>query len=259
VYCRIDVLLYCCVGVLLCCCVVVLLRSCVVVLLCCCVVVFIVFKRLVVCCSYDIICHNNHIIINNMTKSASATASKTPPKKSSMPVKSYSMSPKKEVKEKKLGHKIINVTYPDKTPFGWAFDNFYGAKDSVENLSNRDGKVTIFGGIEFKPFFNLTTKWVKCLMLGNLLWISRIDTPKNGMEDSVPMQAHLTFANKIARAVICQNIFQEGGIDVVGISLNESQEADLIAHFHTNAVDKAREAIFQEAIRAAKEEVESLI
>jgi hypothetical protein len=64
-----------------------------------------------------------------MTKSASATASKTPPKKTSTPVKSYSPSPKRGVKEKKLGHKIINVTYPDNTPFGWAFDNFYDAKD----------------------------------------------------------------------------------------------------------------------------------
>jgi hypothetical protein len=51
-----------------------------------------------------------------MTKSASATASKTPPKKASKPVKSYSTSPKKGVKEKKLGHQTINVTYPDNTP-----------------------------------------------------------------------------------------------------------------------------------------------
>ncbi len=84
-----------------------------------------------------------------MTKSASATASKTPPKKASMPVKSYSTSPKKGVEEKKQGHEIINVTYPDKTLFGWAIDNFYDAKYFVKHLSNRDGKVTIFGGIEF--------------------------------------------------------------------------------------------------------------
>jgi hypothetical protein len=45
----------------------------------------------------------------------------------------------------------------------------------------------------------------------------------------------------------------------VGVSLNESQVADLTAHFSTNTFDKAREAIFQEAIKAAKEEVESLI
>jgi hypothetical protein len=96
-----------------------------------------------------------------------------------MPVKSYSTSPKKGVEEKKLGHKIINVTYPDSTPFGLAFDNFYDAKDFVKHLSNRDGKVTIFGGIEFKPFSNLTTKLLKSLMLGNLLWIICIDTTKN--------------------------------------------------------------------------------
>ncbi len=100
-----------------------------------------------------------------MTKSASGTASKTPPKKASTPVKSYSTSPKKGVEEKKLNHKIINVTYPDNRPFGWAFDNFYDAKDIVKHLSNRDGKVTVFGGVEFKPFSNLTTKWVKSSML----------------------------------------------------------------------------------------------
>ncbi len=151
-----------------------------------------------------------------MTKSASATAS------NSTPVKSYSTSLKKGVKEKKLGHKIINVTYPDNTLFDWAFDNFYGAKDFVMHLSNRDGEVAIFGGIEFMPFSNLSTKWVKSLILGNLLWITRIDTTKNGTEDSFPMQAYLVFANKIAQAIISQNIWQEGGIDVVGVSLNES-------------------------------------
>jgi hypothetical protein len=244
--------------VLLCCCVVVLLCCCVVVLLCCCVAVLFVFKRLVVCFSYDIICHNNHIIINNMAKSTSATASQTPPKIASMPVNSYSMSPKKGVKEN-LDHKIINVTYPDTTPFVWAFDNFYVAKDFVKHLSNRDGEVTIFGGIEFKLFSNLTMKWVKSSMLGNLLLIICIDMTKNRMEDSFPMQAHLAFVNKFARAIICQNIWQEGGIYVVGVSLNESQVADLTAHFYTNTFDEAREAIVQEAIKAAKEEVESLI
>jgi hypothetical protein len=56
-----------------------------------------------------------------------------------------------------------------------------------------------------------------------------------------------------------QNIWQEGGIEVVGVSLNESQVADLTVHFYANTFDRAREAIFQEAIKAAKEEVESLI
>ncbi len=85
-----------------------------------------------------------------MTKFASATASKTPPKKASMQVKHYSTSPKKGVEEKNwaISHKIINITYPDNTLFSWAFDNFYDAKDFVKHLSNRDGEVTIFGGIE---------------------------------------------------------------------------------------------------------------
>jgi hypothetical protein len=56
-----------------------------------------------------------------------------------------------------------------------------------------------------------------------------------------------------------KNIWLEGGIDVVGVPLNESQVADLTMHFYTNTFDKARGAIFQKAIRAAKEEVESLI
>ncbi len=45
----------------------------------------------------------------------------------------------------------------------------------------------------------------------------------------------------------------------MGVSVNESQVADLTAHFYTNTFDKARKAIFQEAIKVAKEEVESLI
>ncbi len=45
----------------------------------------------------------------------------------------------------------------------------------------------------------------------------------------------------------------------MGVSLNESQLADLTVHFYANTFDKARKAIFQEAIKAAKEEVESLI
>ena len=96
-------------------------------------------------------------------------------------------------------------------------------------------------------------------MLGNLLWIIPIDMTKNGMEDSFPMQAHLAFANKIAQAIISQNIWQEGGIDVVEVLLNGSQVADLTTQFYTNTFDKSREAIFQDAIKAAKEEVESLI
>jgi hypothetical protein len=44
------------------------------------------------------------------------------------------------------------------------------------------------------------------------------------MEDSFSMQAHLAFASKIAQAAIHKNIWQEGGIDVVGVSSNTSNQ-----------------------------------
>jgi hypothetical protein len=56
-------LLCCCVVVLLCCCVGVLVCCCVGVLVCCCVVVLFVYKRLMVCCIYDIM-PQQHIIMN---------------------------------------------------------------------------------------------------------------------------------------------------------------------------------------------------
>jgi hypothetical protein len=82
---------------------------------------------------------------------------------------------------------------------------------------------------------------------------------KEWNEDSFSMKAHLAFANKNSQAIISQNIWQEGGIDVVEVSLNQSQVADLMMHFYTNTFDEAKVAIFQEAIKVAKEEVESLI
>jgi hypothetical protein len=69
--------------------------------------------------------------------------------------------PKERSQRKKLGNKIINVIHPDNTPFGWAFDNFYDDKDFVKYLSNRDGEVTIFGGIELKLFSNLKQSGLK--------------------------------------------------------------------------------------------------
>jgi hypothetical protein len=99
-YCRcIVVLLYCCVGVLLCCCVVVLSCCRVVVLVYCGVVKLFMFKRLVVCCIYDNMPQQSYHH-QQYDKSALATALKTPPKKASTPVESYSTSPKKGVEEK---------------------------------------------------------------------------------------------------------------------------------------------------------------
>jgi hypothetical protein len=85
----------------------------------------------------------------------------------------------------------------------------------------------------------------------------RQDKEWNGRQ--LPYASSPSVSNKIAQAIISQNIWQEGGIDVMGVSLNDTQVADVTAHFYTNTFDKTREAIFQEAIKAAKEEVESLI
>ncbi len=66
-------------------------------------------------------------------------------------------SPKKEGKKPK----IVNLKHPDGTCYGWAFFHFYNVKEELKSLSNRDGMATFIGGIEFKPFSNLTTKWLQ--------------------------------------------------------------------------------------------------
>jgi hypothetical protein len=75
---------------------------------------------------------------------------------------------------------------------------------------------------------------------------------KNGMEDSFPMQAHLAFANKIAQAIISQNIWQEGGIDVVGVSLNKSQVADLTMYFYKILLTKQGRPSFKKPLKRPK-------
>jgi hypothetical protein len=134
-YCCIFVLLCWCIVMLLCCCVVVLFCCCVVVLLCCCVVVLLycgvvvlfIFKRLVVCCIYDSMPQQSHHH-QQYDKICISYSFKDPTKKGLNASEKLQHVPEERSQRKKLGHKIINVTYPDNTPFGWAFDNFYDAK-----------------------------------------------------------------------------------------------------------------------------------
>jgi hypothetical protein len=72
------------------------------------------------------------------------------------------------------------------------------------------------------------------------------------MEDSFPMQAHLAFANTIAQAIISQNIWQEGGIDVVEVSLTESRVADLTMHFYTILLTKQGRQSFKKPLKQPK-------
>jgi hypothetical protein len=60
-------------------------------------------------------------------------------------------------------HKLINLVHPDaaEIPYGWAFENFYDAREHLKALSNKMGDTTANGGKEFKPFDNLTMRWMK--------------------------------------------------------------------------------------------------
>ena len=73
------------------------------------------------------------------------------------------------------------------------------------------------------------------------------------------MSAHIPYANKIAQAVIQENAFEWGKVDVVTLNLTKSQVADFNSYFSITSFDEAREAIFQESIQAASATMESLI
>jgi hypothetical protein len=118
----------------------------------------------------------------------------------------YSPSPKKEKEGKKADvKKIVIVSNPDATPFGWAFHGFCDAKEFLKSLSNRNGETTHFGGKVYRPFSNLTIRWVPTSVFSNLIWVIRIDKDLYGTENCfpmVPIKAHAAYGNKIARGVI---------------------------------------------------------
>jgi hypothetical protein len=197
-----------------------------------------------------------------MTKAKSTAALKMSPVKAMTPTRipnPYRLSPKKNTEENKHSHNIIPLVDNDGTPYGWAFDFFYNAKDFVKDLSTRNDALIFLGGLEFKVFSNLTTRWVKSSLVGGSLWVIRINTSKDGTAGSFPMSAHIPYANKIARVVIQENTFEGGKVDVVMINLTKLQVADLNSYFSITSFDEAREAIFQESIQPASAAMESLI
>ncbi len=107
----------------------------------------------------------------------------------------------KKDKDMKKRHKIINLVHPDagKTPYGWAFENFYDAREHLKALSNKLGDTTATKGKEFKPFNNITTRWIKTSKLGQLLWVIHI---YNDGKRKFLMEAHKIYANKIACRLI---------------------------------------------------------
>ena len=90
-----------------------------------------------------------------MTKAAKGA----PPTKSDMssPVKAgggtiqkYSPSPAQKKKDERNKPKIVNLMHPNGTCYGWAFHNFYDAKEELKSLSNRLGMTTVIGGDGFQ-------------------------------------------------------------------------------------------------------------
>ncbi len=195
-------------------------------------------------------------------KAAAGSNSKRSPGKNKDTLKNnnpYSPSTKKTADEKKNIHIIKPLLRTNSEPYGWAFENFYHAKDFLKDLSNRNDARVYCGGLEFKSFSNLTTRWVKNSSLGVNLWVLHIDNSRSGADNSFPMTAHVAYANKIAQAVLEDNMFEGEKVDVIKIDLTEIQEADLDSYFVTAFFDDESDAIFQESIQRAGSDLEDLI
>ena len=76
------------------------------------------------------------------------------------------------------------------------------------------GETTSIGNVDFKPFDNLTTKWVKSSELGKNLWVIRIDNSAD-CERKFLIEAHTAFANKIARGLIHGAVYKASQLDVI--------------------------------------------
>jgi hypothetical protein len=184
------------------------------------------------------------------------------PAKAASPSRKYSPSIKKENEgEKGNIKKIVIVSNHDATPWGWAFQGFFDAKEFIKSLSNRNGESIHFGNEEYRPFSNLTTKWVKTSVFNNLIWVIRIDKEMDGEDNCFPLlneKAHAAYGNKIARGVIQENVFGANEIVVVKATLTETEATDLEEHI-SPVYNEVRDAIFHEAIKAMDSDVEDLI
>ena len=170
----------------------------------------------------------------------------------------YSPSPTQKKKDGRNKPKIVNLKHPNGTCYGWSFHNFYDAKEELKSLSNRLGMITIIGGVQFRPFSNLTTKWLKEAEFSRYIWVIRIDLELDDTEHCFPLTAHVAYGNKIARGVIAQNIWEKGEVEVRTTQLSYAEAHDLDMHF-TAVHDEAADNAFDEAIREADSALEDLI
>jgi hypothetical protein len=68
--------------------------------------------------------------------------------------------------EKHKIHKTLILVDSNGAPIGWAFQEFYDAKEYLKAILNRINMETHIGGIPFKAFSNLTTKWTPASGIG---------------------------------------------------------------------------------------------
>jgi hypothetical protein len=91
------------------------------------------------------------------------------------------------------------------------------------------------------------------LLVDDKLWVIRIDATMSATEGSFPMHCHVTWANKIARAVLSSNVqWEAGSLEVLQpLLLSEAQTEDLESKF-TPAIPAAiDEELLMEQIAAA--------
>ncbi len=81
-------------------------------------------------------------------------------------------------------------------------------------------------------------------------------------EGSSPMGLHVTFANKIARAVLSANLqWEAGSLYIAPIILTEEQEEELNLHFLSSATPAAirSQELFLDQIAETDKDLESQI
>lgn len=204
--------------------------------------------------------HNILLIVEEQSSEIQYMMTKSPEKKRKVnPNNIKSDSPQKNedwIKQSKI---IILVGQDDQnTPWGYAFDNFYAARNIVKSLGNKMGDTTAIGKEEFKPFDNLTTKWMPFSVLGKNLWVIRIDN-SDGCEKKFPIECHGAYANKIARGLIGGGVFKASQLDVITKKLSTEEQHEMDERFSSSYEDYTNEVIFHETIAVTDEALEDLI
>jgi hypothetical protein len=100
------------------------------------------------------------------------------------------------------------------------------------------------------------------LEIADKIWVIHIDATKSYIKGSFLMIAHVTFANKIAQAVLSANLqWKESSWDIAEITLSKSQEEDLNRKFSrpSHEFAKRQQELFMEKIEAVDDELEYLL